>query len=56
MSQFDLLFTAKKPKTPKKTKTKTNKKKNKNKISYLKCILRYYSVLCKAKGLASEAK
>ena len=72
MSQFDLLFTAKKPKTPKKTKTKTNKKtktkkkkkqkkkkkkkKNKNKISYLKCISRYYSVLCKAKGLASEAK
>ena len=62
MSQFDLLFTAKKPKTPKKTKTKTNKKtktkqkKNKNKISYLKCISRYYSALCKAKGLASEAK
>ena len=27
MSQFDLLFTAKKPKTPKKTKTKTNKQK-----------------------------
>ena len=39
MSQFDLLFTAKKPKTPKKTKTKTNKKtktkKKKTRIRYL---------------------
>ena len=34
MSQFDLLFTAKKPKTPKKTKTKTKKKK-KTRIRYL---------------------
>ena len=63
MSQFDLLFTAKKTKKPPKKqkqkqtkKQKQKEKQNKNKISYLKCISRYYSVLCKAKGLASEAK